>query len=156
MLFNAILICHNILEVKYMNCMMERSVNQPTQWIVANAADLSTWPLVSRVQICCIKPMEELNTYPYSLWLRGSTDKWTICETTLCGGACSSLVPYLSAITWVPHHPSPMEKDLSLPVPKKPCPKENDNNFRPVALTSIVMKCFEKYMVSLLKHISKS
>lgn len=35
-------------------------------------------------------------------------------------------------------------------IPKKPHPSEN-NDFRPIALTSIVMKCFEKYIVSILK-----
>lgn len=37
------------------------------------------------------------------------------------------------------------------PIPKKPHPSEN-NDYRPVAITSIVMKCFEKYMVTLLKN----
>lgn len=46
--------------------------------------------------------------------------------------------------------PALWKKAAITPVPKKPCPTEN-NDFRPIALTSIVMKCFEKYMVSLLK-----
>ena len=37
-----------------------------------------------------------------------------------------------------------------IPIPKKPCHTEN-NDYRPVALTSVVTKCFGKYMVSLLK-----
>jgi len=52
--------------------------------------------------------------------------------------------------------PALWKKTVLIPVPKKPCPMEN-NDFRPVALTSIVMKCFEKYMVSLLKtEVNKS
>ncbi len=35
-------------------------------------------------------------------------------------------------------------------MPKIACPREN-NDFRPIALMSIVMKCFEKCMVSMLK-----
>jgi len=47
--------------------------------------------------------------------------------------------------------PTLWKKSVITPVPKKPCPKVN-NDFRPVALTSIVMKCFEKIMVSFLKQ----
>ena len=46
------------------------------------------------------------------------------------------------AVTW--------KDSIIIPVPKKACCKEN-NDYRPVALTSIVMKCFEKIIVSLLK-----
>ena len=44
----------------------------------------------------------------------------------------------------------PPGKTIIIPVPKKPCCKEN-NDYRPVALTSVVMKCFEKIIISLLK-----
>ena len=40
------------------------------------------------------------------------------------------------------------------PVPKKPQPKVN-NDYRPVALTSIVMKCFERIIVSHLLPLIK-
>lgn len=43
-----------------------------------------------------------------------------------------------------------MEKAIIIPVPKKPCPMEN-NDFRPVALTSIVMKSFESIMAGNLR-----
>lgn len=39
---------------------------------------------------------------------------------------------------------------MIIPIPKNPHPSEN-NDYRPVALTSIVVKCFENYIVSLLK-----
>ena len=42
--------------------------------------------------------------------------------------------------------PTLWKKSVITPVPKKPCPKVN-NDFRPVALTSIVVKCFERIMV---------
>ena len=42
------------------------------------------------------------------------------------------------------------QQTVITPVPKKPNSSEN-NDYRPVALTSIVMKCFEKYVVSLLR-----
>ena len=47
--------------------------------------------------------------------------------------------------------PSTWKDSIIIPVPKKACCKEN-NDYRPVALTSIVMKCFEKIFVSLLKN----
>ncbi len=46
--------------------------------------------------------------------------------------------------------PALWKKSTIIPVPKKPCPSDN-NDYRPVALTSVIMKCFEKYVVSLLK-----
>lgn len=46
--------------------------------------------------------------------------------------------------------PALWKKTVITPVPKRSCSVEN-NVYRPVALTSIVMKCFEKYIVSLLK-----
>lgn len=46
--------------------------------------------------------------------------------------------------------PALWKKAVIIPIPKKPHPSEN-NDFRPVALTSIIMKCFEKYIVSILK-----
>ena len=46
--------------------------------------------------------------------------------------------------------PALWKKSTIVPVAKKPCPADN-NDFRPVALTSIVMKSFEKYMLSVLK-----
>lgn len=46
--------------------------------------------------------------------------------------------------------PTLWKKSILVPIAKKNCPTEN-NDFRPVALTSTVMKCFEKYMVSMLK-----
>lgn len=46
--------------------------------------------------------------------------------------------------------PALWKRSTIIPVPKKSCPSDN-NDYRPVALTSVVMKCFEKYMVSLLK-----
>ena len=46
--------------------------------------------------------------------------------------------------------PAIWKKSTIIPIPKKSCPKEN-NDYRPVALTPIVMKCFEKYMVTKLK-----
>lgn len=41
-----------------------------------------------------------------------------------------------------------MQKKAVMSVPKKPCPK--DYNFRPVALTPVVMKCMERIMVGKL------
>ncbi len=46
--------------------------------------------------------------------------------------------------------PALWKKSTIIPVPKKPCPSDN-NDYRPVALTSVIIKCFEKYVVSLLK-----
>lgn len=43
--------------------------------------------------------------------------------------------------------PAIWKKATIIPIPKKSCPMEN-NEYRPVALTSIVMKCYEKYMVT--------
>ena len=45
--------------------------------------------------------------------------------------------------------PALWKKSIITPVPKKPSATVN-NDFRPIALTSIVMKCFEKCVVSLL------
>ena len=45
--------------------------------------------------------------------------------------------------------PALWKKSIIVPVAKKPCPVDN-NDFRPVALTSIVMKSVEKYMLSVL------
>ncbi len=46
--------------------------------------------------------------------------------------------------------PALWKKSTIVPVAKKRCPADN-NDFRRVALTSIVMKSFEKYMLSMLK-----
>lgn len=46
--------------------------------------------------------------------------------------------------------PAMWKKAVITPVPKKTCPKEN-NDFRPVALTPVVMKCMERIMVSRLR-----
>lgn len=43
--------------------------------------------------------------------------------------------------------PAQWKSAIITPVPKKPCPQEN-NDFRTVALTSVVMKCLEKLTVS--------
>ncbi len=43
------------------------------------------------------------------------------------------------------------KKSLIIHVPKMPRPVDN-NDFRPIALTSVVMKCFEKCMVSMLRE----
>lgn len=42
------------------------------------------------------------------------------------------------------------KKSIVTPVPKKSGASDN-NDFRPVAITSVVMKCLEKYVVSRLK-----
>ncbi|KAF7646764.1 hypothetical protein LDENG_00182510, partial [Lucifuga dentata] len=42
-------------------------------------------------------------------------------------------------------------RSVIIPVPKKAHPTEN-NDFRAVALTSVVMKCFEKCVVAMLKE----
>ena len=47
--------------------------------------------------------------------------------------------------------PDIWKKAVIIPVAKKSCPKEN-NDFRPVALTSIVMKSFERIMVGKLRE----
>ena len=46
--------------------------------------------------------------------------------------------------------PALWKKSIIDPVAKKTCPVDN-NDFRPMALTSIIMKSFEKYMLSVLK-----
>ncbi len=46
--------------------------------------------------------------------------------------------------------PTLWKKAIITPVPKKSCPQEN-NDFRPIALTSVVMKSMEKLIVSQLK-----
>ncbi len=46
--------------------------------------------------------------------------------------------------------PDAWKKSVIVPLPKISCPVEN-NDYRPIALTSCVMKCFKRYMVSLLK-----
>lgn len=46
--------------------------------------------------------------------------------------------------------PALWKKSIIVPIAKKSCPSDN-NDFRPVALTSIVMKCLDKYMLTLLK-----
>ena len=46
--------------------------------------------------------------------------------------------------------PSVWKDSVIIPVPKKACCKEN-NDYRPVALTSVIMKCFEKIIISYLK-----
>ena len=52
--------------------------------------------------------------------------------------------------------PALWKKSTIIPFPKKPCPTEY-NDYRPVALTSVIMKCFEKYiMVSVLKSETNS
>ena len=39
------------------------------------------------------------------------------------------------------------------PLPKKPNPQSN-NDYRPIALTSVIMKCFERIMKArILKHV---
>ncbi|KAK1793638.1 hypothetical protein P4O66_012012 [Electrophorus voltai] len=40
--------------------------------------------------------------------------------------------------------PSSFKRSTIVPVPKKPRPSSDLNDYRPVALTSVVMKCFEK------------
>lgn len=47
------------------------------------------------------------------------------------------------------------KKTVITPVPKKPCPTDN-NDYRPIALTSIVMKCLEKKMFFLTQSRYKS
>lgn len=42
------------------------------------------------------------------------------------------------------------QQTVIIPVPKIANPTEN-NDFRPVALTSVVMECLEKCVVSMLK-----
>ena len=51
----------------------------------------------------------------------------------------------------LPHCPCTVEETVITPVPKKSCPVEN-NDYRPVALTSTVRKCLEIYIVSLLNN----
>lgn len=51
--------------------------------------------------------------------------------------------------------PSLWKKSIIIPVPKKTCPVGN-SDFRPVALTSNVMKCFERLVVTVLKDQVKS
>lgn len=46
--------------------------------------------------------------------------------------------------------PTEWKRSIIIPVPKKPCPREN-NDFRPVALTSVIMKSFERVMLSKLR-----
>lgn len=46
--------------------------------------------------------------------------------------------------------PALWKKSMIIPVPKVSCPSGN-NDFRPVALTCGVMKCFERVIVNLLK-----
>ena len=46
--------------------------------------------------------------------------------------------------------PALWKKTVITPVPKKPCPIDN-NDYRPIALAAVVMKCLDKYTVSLLK-----
>lgn len=46
--------------------------------------------------------------------------------------------------------PTIWKKAVIIPVPKKPCPQDN-NDFRLVALTSTVMKAFERIMVGNLQ-----
>ncbi len=46
--------------------------------------------------------------------------------------------------------PSLWKRTLIIPIPKIARPLEK-NDFRPVALTSVIMKCFEKCVVSMLK-----
>ncbi|KAI2644006.1 RNA-directed DNA polymerase from mobile element jockey [Labeo rohita] len=49
--------------------------------------------------------------------------------------------------------PALWKKAIITPVPKKSCPQEN-NDFRPIALTSVVMKCMEKLIMSqLIKEV---
>lgn len=48
--------------------------------------------------------------------------------------------------------PSCLKTSIIIPVPKKPSPSSL-NDYRPVALTSVVMKCFERLV---LKHIKTS
>ena len=47
--------------------------------------------------------------------------------------------------------PDLWKRSLIIPVPKVPCPSEN-KDFRPIALTSCVMKCFERIVVNILKQ----
>ena len=46
--------------------------------------------------------------------------------------------------------PSTWKDSVIIPVPKKASCKEN-NDYRPVALTSVIMKCFEKIIINFLK-----
>lgn len=53
---------------------------------------------------------------------------------------------------WLDTHtvPALWKRSIITPVPKKSCATVN-NDFRPVALTSLIVKCFEKFVASLLK-----
>ena len=46
--------------------------------------------------------------------------------------------------------PALWKKSIVIPIPKVQCPAEN-KDYRPIALTSVVMKCLEKIMVRMLK-----
>lgn len=46
--------------------------------------------------------------------------------------------------------PTIWKTSIVIPLPKKSCPQQNDD-YRPVALTSIVMKSLERIMVSKLR-----
>ena len=51
--------------------------------------------------------------------------------------------------------PELWKKSKIIPVPKVSCPTEN-KHFRPIALTSSVMKCFEKIVVNMVKPMVSS
>ena len=67
--------------------------------------------------------------------------------------------PFELSVAWCPIFqksldrctvPALWKRSIIIPVPKISCPS-TDNDFRPIALTSVVMKCFEKLVVNLLK-----
>ncbi len=58
---------------------------------------------------------------------------------------------YFPAVFGQSHCSSPLEKKtVIIPVPETTCPPAN-NDFRSVAFTSVLMKCFEKISVNMLK-----
>lgn len=68
-------------------------------------------------------------------------DKITI-HTSVVVRAFSSLQTHRVPTQW--------KKAILIPVPKKPCPREN-NDFRAVTLTSAVIKTFERIMLGELR-----
>ena len=51
--------------------------------------------------------------------------------------------------------PNCFKSSYIVPVPKKPSP-ESLNDYRPVALTSVIMKCFEKLILSYINSLLPS
>ena len=68
------------------------------------------------------------------------------CSTELTDAWCPIFQKSLDSHTV----PDLWKKSIIIPVPKVPCPTEN-KDFRPIALTCGVMKCFERVIVNLLK-----